>query len=484
VIGWLKRRFKNATLKEPEWWRQAMNAKPVTSGVPVNEDTAMQVSAVYACVRILAETIASLPVRVYERNGDSKRVATSHPLDTVLHTTPNAEQTAYELRELQMVHLGLRGTSYNQILRSRMGRIGEIYPLFTQYMNVDRGADGRLIFDYQEPGAARVFSQDEIWRTAGLGSNGVTGLAPISLARESIGLAIATEMHGAKLFSNGAQIPGVLEYPQALSDKAYERLKKEFESRHSGVGNASRTLILEGGMKYQTVGMTSEDSQFIESRKFQISEIARWYRVPLHMLNELDRATFSNIEQQSIEFVVHTIRPWLVRIEQSINRDLLTSQERKRYFVEHNVEGLLRGDTTSRYSAYSQAIQDGWMSRNEVRRLENLDPADGLDDFLVPLNMSPQNAIAASVAQDLINTEIRAISAENSKKTKDEMRDWLPKFYERHLNKAGDMMGISPESLADYAVNHMKEVINSENLTATLEGWRNNARDELMGYIK
>jgi HK97 family phage portal protein len=353
-----------------------------------------------------------------------------------------------------------------------MGRVGELRPLFTEYMNVDRGSDGRLVYDYQEPGASRVFSSDEIWRVAGLGSNGVTGLSPIALARESIGLSIATEMHGAKMFSNGAQIPGVLEYPKTLSDEAYERLRKDFNNRHGGVGNAGKTLILEGGGKYQTIGMTSEDSQFIESRKFQISEIARWYRVPMHMLNELDRATFSNIEHQSIEFVVHTIRPWLVRIEQSITRDLLTAQERGRYFVEHSVEGLLRGDTKTRYEAYGKAIQDGWMSRNEVRKIENRDPVDGLDEFLVPMNMSPQNAMQASVAQDLLNVERRAISAEAAKKTDKELAEWMPKFYERHLTKAGGMLGVTPESLADYAVGRMKDILNTDNLSDTLAGWR------------
>lgn len=478
MIKWVKKKIINSLLKEPEWWRQTLGTNNVSSGVSVTPDTALQVSAVYGCVRILAETIASLPLNVYERNGNRTQKALNHPLQSVLHDIPNGIQTAYEMREFQMVNLGLRGNQYSQTIRNGRGEVVEIIPLYTQHTNIDKTQAGKLVFDYQELGAARVFSQDEIWRTSGLASNGVTGLSPISLARESIGLSLATEMHGAKLFSNGAQVPSVLEMPGTLSEDAYDRLRKEFDGKHGGVENAHKTLILEGGASYKTVGMTSEDAQFLESRKFQISEISRWYRVPLHMLSELDKATFSNIEHQSIEFVVHTIRPWLVRIEQSINRDLLTPKERRKYFIKHNVEGLLRGDTASRYEAYGKGINDGWLKRNEVREWEDLNPEEGLDEFLIPLNMGVNEK--DSEIENFIEQEIKAISIEKNRKKPEDFQSWMPDFYDRHLTKVASKLNREPTSFINYASSHIKDVLSTKSLNSTFEKWRKEAYNDLM----
>lgn len=481
---------KNATMKEPEWWRQSLLGNNVASGVSVNEDTAMQVSAVYGCVRILAETIASLPLNVYRRDGESKVIDTSHPLHSILHDAPNNIQTSYELREFQVSNLGLRGNSFNQVLRSGRGAIGEIIPLYSQYAKPRTTADNKLVIDYQEPGNNRVFQQSEIWRTAGLSSNGVTGLSPVSLARESIGLSIATEQHGAYLFSNGAQVPAVLEHPQILNDEAFKHLKESFDDKHTGVGNSHKPLILEQGMTYKSIGMTSEDSQFLESRKFQIAEIARWYRVPLHMLNELTNATFSNIEHQSIEFVMHTIRPWLVRIEQSINRDLFLPSERGRYFVEHNIEGLLRGDTLSRYEAYGKGINDGWLNPNEVRKFENLDPVDGLDDYRFPLNMGAQDETQStenmnnSIAAEMVEKEISAVKFEAFNKSPDEFKAWAVKFYDRHLTKAAELMNSDAAKFTDYAVSHINELTESQNINGTFDRWRENAPKDLIRLSK
>lgn len=484
-MKWLKGLFSNATLKEPEWWRQSLFAKQSVSGVSVTIDSALQQAAVFACVRILSEGVASLPLKLYKRNPDgSKELALDHPLYNILHSMPNSEQTAFDLREFQMVSLGIRGNAYSQILRDGRGRVGEILPLDSQYMHLDRNAAGKLVFNYDEIGNSRTFQSRDIWRIAATGTNGVTGLSPIALARESIGLSIATERHGGSLFKNGAQVPQVLENPGELSDEAFERLKQQINEKHAGVDNAHKMMILEGGAKLAAVGMTNEDSQFLQSRKFQIAEIARWYRVPLHMLNELDKATFSNIEHQSLEFVIHTLRPWLTRIEQTINRDLLLPSERGIYFAEHSVTALLRGDTKTRYEAYGKGIVDGWLSRNEARNFENMNPIDGLDEYLVPLNMAAASDIGNDDAiNDIVHREIRAASSESVTKDAKAMAKWAKGFYNRHLNKASERLGVNPDQLSGYADMRIKQLAESEDLTQTINSWRESAANDMRQYL-
>jgi hypothetical protein len=210
-------------------------------------------------------------------------------------------------------------------------------------------------------------------------------------------------------------------------------------------------------MTWKQVGLNADDAQFLESRKFQIAEIARWYRVPLHMLNELDKATFSNIEHQSIEFVMHTIRPWLVRIEQTANRDLLTADEKRRYYIQHTVEGLLRGDTKARYEAYGSAIDKGWMNRNEVRKLENLNAVEGLDEFLIPLNMSEQG-LAKNLAGVLAKAEIKALTLEAEKQSPGDFMDWLPKFYARHTDRLVNELMVTPAAAQGYAADRIDRI--------------------------
>jgi len=382
--------FGATTLKEPDTWlSEALNARPTASGQSVTPDSAMRVTTVYACTRVLAESVASLPLHLYRRGPDGrKEKATDHPLYSLLHDLPNREMTSYDLRELQMAQLCLRGNAYARLYRKRNGEVGEIVPWKTQKVRIDRDSSGRLVFLVEGEG---TFYHDSVWRIPGLGGDGIVGYTPIGLAREAIGLALATEQHGAALFGNGAHPLGVLETDGVFQDEeAIERLRSQFQERYSG-SNAHKPLILEKGLKWQQISLSSEDAQFLETRKFQRSEICAIYRVPPHMIADLERATFSNIEHQSLEFVMHTLRPWLVRFEQSIHRDILTPAQRKRYFVSFSVEGLLRGDIKSRYEAYSKAIVNGWMNRNEVRALENMNPADGLDEFLVPTNMDQNN---------------------------------------------------------------------------------------------
>jgi HK97 family phage portal protein len=450
------------------------------TGITVTPESAMKVSSVYACVRILAETVASLPLKIYEEVNGNQRVA-SHPLNRILGATCNGEQTALELREFQMSNLGLRGNAYAHITRDGRGVINRIDPLKTGFMLIYRDASNELMFDYREPGNEKQLRSSQVWRIAGLSGDGVTGLSPISLARESIGVAMATESTASRLFSNGVQTSGTLEFDHKLDADQIENLRTQFAENYAGHKNAHKPLILESGMKFAAIGMNMQDSQFLESRKFQIAEIARWYRVPLHMLNELSNATFSNIEHQSIEFVMHTIRPWLVRIEQSINRDLLRLNEQGRYFAKHNVEGLLRGDTKSRYEAYGSAIDKGWMNRNEVRTLEGMNKADGLDEYLVPLNMT--QAGQTDIANRLATAEIKTLTIEAERKTLGEFAEWLPEFYARHSKRMVSEGGASQAAADDYTNRRIEGLYNFSDAKEAIDSISQNIQKEIEEVI-
>lgn len=456
LLDWFKPK-NELTLKEPEFSSTHVPTIFGGTGIAVTPDKAIQISAVYACVRILAETVASLPIHVY-RKTDNGREMVSHPLNDLLGVSCNGEQTAMELREFQMSSLGLRGNAYSHIQRSNRGGIGAINPLKPGFMSVERASNGELVFDYREPGNEGIYRQSEIWRIAGLGGDGVTGYSPVALAAEAMGVSIATEQSAARLFSNGQQGSLALEFERTLTPEQIENLRNQFASSSAGYKNAHKPLILESGMTAKEIGMNANESQFLESRKFQIAEIARWYRVPLHMLNELDKATFSNIEHQSIEFVMHTIRPWLVRIEQTISRDLLSERERQLgLFVSHNVEGLLRGDSKSRYEAYASAITNGWMSRNEVRRLENLNPADGLDEYIVPLNMGPAEEQKSAV-ENLARAELAVLAKESeSAKSGVDFYHAAENFYTRHCKRIERELGVDASGYAEKRLARMHD---------------------------
>ncbi|MHB1455013.1 MAG: phage portal protein [Saccharofermentanales bacterium] len=360
-----------------------------TSGKTVNERTAMQTTAVYACVRILAETIASLPLHTYRYTDKGKDKALDHPLYRLLHSEPNPEMTSFVFRETLMSHLLLWGNAYAQIIRDGRNRVLALYPLLPDRMTVDRTAAGEIIYRYQTDTGMAILQCHEVLHIPGLGFDGLVGYSPIAMAKNAIGMAIATEEYGAKFFANGANPGGVLEHPGVVKDP--KKVRESWNAVYEGSGNAHRIAVLEEGMKFQTIGIPPDQAQFLETRKFQTEEICRIFRVPPHLVASLDRATFSNIEHQSISFVVHTIRPWLVRIEQSINKSLLMDPEKNEYFVSFVVEGLLRGDYASRMQGYSVGRQNGWLSGNDIRELENLNriPEElGGDLYLINGNMT------------------------------------------------------------------------------------------------
>ena len=369
-----------------------------TSGKTVTERSAMQMTAVYSCVRILAEAIAGLPLHVYRYNSDGgKEKAIDHSLYLILHDEPNPEMSSFVFRETLMTHLLLWGNAYAQIIRNSKGEVVALYPLMPNKMSVDRDENGQLYYQYlrsiDEVGGKSetvILKPTDVFHIPGLGFDGLVGYSPIAMAKNAIGLAIATEEYGAKFFANGAAPSGVLEHPGTIKDP--QRVREAWQSQFGGSQNSGKIAVLEEGMKYTPISISPEQAQFLETRKFQINEIARIFRVPPHMVGDLEKSSFSNIEQQSLEFVKYTLDPWVIRWEQSIMRTLLTPEEKKLYFVKFNLEGLLRGDYQSRMNGYATARQNGWMSANDIRELENLDriPAEaGGDLYLINGNMLP-----------------------------------------------------------------------------------------------
>ena len=376
-----------------------------SAGKSVTERSAMQMTAVYSCVRILAEAVAGLPLHFYKYNEDgSKKKAIDTGLYHLLHDEPNPEMSSFVFRETLMTHLLLWGNAYAQIIRNGKGEVIALYPLMPNKMSVDRDENGVLYYTYQrsaEEGKAKdagsvTLSSRDVLHIPGLGFDGLVGYSPIAMAKNAIGLAIATEEYGAKFFANGAAPSGVLEHPGTIKDPA--RLRENWNSTFGGSANSGKVAVLEEGMKYTPISIAPEQAQFLETRKFQINEIARIFRVPPHMVGDLEKSSFSNIEQQSLEFVKYTLDPWIIRWEQSLNRALLNADEKKVFFFKFNVEGLLRGDYQSRMQGYATARQNGWMSANDIRELENLDkiPAEkGGDLYLINGNMLPLDKAGA-----------------------------------------------------------------------------------------
>ena len=355
------------------------------AGVNVSEDSAMRYAVVQACVRVLSEDIAALPLHIYERTDEGgKRRATEHPLYGLLHSAPNPEMTSIALREALMTNLLLTGNAYAFIEYDNLGRIRALWPMLSSWVTPYRDRSGAIRYGV----GSDVLDASEVLHIPGLGFDGLMGISPIAYARESIGLGVAAEQFGSAFFKSGTHLGGVITVPGRLDDQAFERTSREFKSMYRGLQNAHGIPVLEGGATFQSVGIAPEDAQFLETRKYQRSEIAGLFRVPPHLIGDLERATFSNIEHQDISYLQRSLLPWLTRIEQGMNNRLLTAGERSRYLIEHDTGGFMRGDTKSRYEAYAIGITNGIITRNEARVRENLNPIAGGDELLQPLNMT------------------------------------------------------------------------------------------------
>jgi HK97 family phage portal protein len=371
------------------------------TGEVATSDTAVREAAVMACTRVLSESVAQLPLQVYQRSGRSKKIVRQHPLYYLLHDAPNDNLTSFSFRETGQANLCLRGNTYAFIEYDKKGEILALHPIFADrirafsYTKTHKSYStllpgSKIAYEYKSTdGKIEIFLSHEVLGINGLSFNGLFGLNPIAAQRQTVELAMLAKKFGTKLFVNGAHIKGVIEHPQKLDKPAFEKLKDSWNEAFSGVANSHKTAILEQGAKYNQIAMTSKDAQWLELRKYQRADIAGFYRVPLHMINDLERATFSNIEQQSTDFAIYSLTPWLKRWEQRMNQRLFTREERieQGLYVEFNLEGLLRGDSEARASFYASGITNGWMTRNEAREKENLNPMDGGDELLVPLNM-------------------------------------------------------------------------------------------------
>ena len=348
---------------------------------PVNEKTAQGVSAVYACVQAIAETTASLPLILFKRTGEDRERASNHPLYAVLHDMANPEQTALEAREYLQACVLLRGNAYARIVRGFDGQVRELWPLSPDRVTVLRAA-GKLAYDYTDGNNVlhRLLAHEVLHLRHRLGDDGVLGVSPIAAARGVVELAIAESEHGVNTFRNGAKLLGVLKFPGMLKPDQRQAIRESWGSQYAGAGNAGRTAILEGGVDFQSVSMSLEDAEWIASRQFSVEEVARLFRVPPTVIGDLRHGNYSNSVEMARQFVTMTLRRHLVAWEQAIAKQLLTEESRRTYFAEHQVEGLLRGDSVNRADFYAKGITAGWMLPSEARRLENLPTIEGIDN--------------------------------------------------------------------------------------------------------
>ncbi|WP_375058408.1 phage portal protein [Zobellella sp. DQSA1] len=381
-------------------WISSISGRTTAAGIHVTPESALASSAVRGCVTLLAESVAQLPCELYERSdkGERKR-ATDHPLYDVVHNLPNRKDTAFEYFEQTQGCLGVRGNHYSLIERDGAGYVTELIPINPDKVTVLKGPDAMPYYHLTE--VNEILPSRLVHHVRGFSLDGYIGLSPIQTNADVIGLSQATEGHAAQVFANGTTMSGVIERPREAApittQAAVDALLNKWQERHSGLRNAFSVALLQEGMTYKQLAMDNEKAQLLQSRNFSITEICRLYKVPPHMIQQLDKASFNNIEHQGLQFVIYTLLPWLKRIEAAMMRDLLLRSERSRFYIEFNVSGLLRGDQKSRYEAYALGRQWGWLSVNDIRRLENLPPISGGDKYLTPLNMVDSKQIQQSM---------------------------------------------------------------------------------------
>lgn len=421
---------------------------PTAAGVSVTADSALTFSAVFAAHKILAESVAMLPLFMLKRTSKGKEPAPEHPLYPILHDVANPEMDAYLVRETLTSHLAGWGRAHAKIDYDARGRITSYWPIHPGRVEVRRDAAKQIVFVVTLPdGQTRTYKKWEMLHLRGMSPDGVSAYSPIKLARQGIGLAIAAEAYGASFFGNGAAPQGILIHPNRLDEDVSTRIRDSWNQAHQGIGNANKIALLEEGMSYEKIGIPPDDAQFLQTRQFQVEEVARWYRIPAPMLAMTDKAmTYASVEAFGIQFVIYTLYPWLVRWEKAISAQLLLERERKDFFAEHLMTALLRGDTTSRYQAYATGRQWGWMSVNDIRTLENMNRIEGGDIYLTPLNMTSGSPPAkvqksylpvfADAVMRILRREINDVRAAMQKilvkRGAEEFIDWLGDFYTEH----------------------------------------------------
>lgn len=467
-MGLLTKLTAQASFPKPQddWSQWGVGASWATqAGVNVNADSALRYSAVYACTKVLAEGVAVLPLITYRRrpDGGKERVTgRTRGLGVppeLLHDDPNRWQTSFEWREMSQGHLTLRGNAYSEMIAGPRGFVDELIPLHPDRIKVFLLNNGDLHYTHREKdGSERPIEWDRMFHLRGLSNNGLTGLSVVGLASDAIGKGLAIEGHGARLFSQGTLAKGIITRPGGWSPDAAKNFKKQWQESQAGLENMHKVAVLDEGMDWKQIGMTSKDAQFLEWGEFSVKDVARWFRVPPHMIGILSEATFSNIEKQSIEFVVYTLMPWLKRWEQRISKDLILDSTT--FFAEFLVAALLRGDTKERYEAYGHARQWGWLSVNDIRRLENLNPIPNGDVYLQPINMAPaatgqtdrMSLMAREAASRVVRREVSALGRA-AKRHADDTEGWqaaVCEFYADHAEFVAQAVSVDSERAERY----------------------------------
>ena len=373
----------------------AFEGQETSSGVSLTESGVLAIPAVFSCVKILSESIASLPLLVYERDGKNRNRARSFSLYDLLHRAPNPRMTSFELRELLVGHLCLRGNAFCFIQRD-MGEVVALWPLHPDRVTVEADK-GVILYRYNGDDEEKIYQADDVLHIKGMGSDGIMGYSPLSLCRDTWGQAKAASEFSGNYFKNDASPGGILSAPGALDPVAHANLKKAWESRHKGRGKKHSVAVLDGGLTWQSIGLSPEDSQMIESMKFSVVEVARIFRVPLNLIGDVDRATYNNILEMNKSFLTHTLRPWLSRIEQGMERVLLTESEKHRYSIEFLTADLLRANTKERFESYKVARETGILSVNEIRAFENLNDIGPEGDSYIPANVTSSQQLEEKV---------------------------------------------------------------------------------------
>lgn len=456
-----------------DFWYTSPMGLVLASGGRISVKQARRLAAAAACERVLSVTMASLPLKVYRFLPDGgKEEARDHPLYPVLSRKPNSWQTRFEWVRMLQSHLEMRGNAYSLII-SMASAIDQLIPLHPDTVTPKRGENGGIVYEWNQPdGTLRRLAQDEVFHLRGLSCDGIVGLSPITASADVFSSALDAQDYASRHMRNDSRSTGVLEVPGTMKETAIKNLRDSWQDAQTGI-NRGKVAVLEGGIKYNAIGVSPKDSQLLEQKQYSRSEIASIFGVPPHKIGDLSRATFSNIEEQNIEFAQDAIRPRAVQWEQAILRDLILDPDV--YFAEFTLDALLRGNTLDRYMAYGQAIRDGWLTRNEARISENKNPIEGLDEPLLPLNMTdgtaapgdprrPPNrearrAIAQAAAKRVIRKELEAVwKLAEAATTGEEFRSSMFGFYGTHVRFVQSALGIQPAAAKEYARQHASEL--------------------------
>lgn len=420
-----------------DWWYGPLGGN-AASGVVVDEKTALSVSTVYRCVAVLCQHIAQLPLHFYRRrDGNGKDKANDHPAARLMRR-PNGLQTSFEMREMLTAHMLLRGNSYFEITYGGGMQPQQLLPLVPQDVTLVQLPGGKWRYDVRmNDGGVRKLVQEQVLHVPDFSMTGGVGMSRITAMRDVLGYALALERHGSALFRNGASPKLALKVPpmqKPLSEEQIERMRRDFNAKFGGVERTGSTVLLENGMELQEYSMSNKDAEYLTSRQFQVTEICRIFGVPPHMVMDLSRSAFSNIEQQSIDFVQHSLQPLCRRIESRLNQSLLSDDDQQEYFFEFNLAGLLRGDSAARAAYFVAALTNGWMTGNEVRELENFNPLPGGDDLRTPLNTAPatgqSGAALAALLEDVVGKASHAAARAEEKGDRETARAYVTKSLE------------------------------------------------------